>query len=190
MNDTRVHSRLVSFPLALVIFVCGAGMFQPCAGEIAVESATTTIICIEHLGASDKPVFPLVISAHKPTAAELKLFITRGDDPDFVKLIQLPRADLDRLVKELREWIKPPASRKTDSVDAVMRATIGLIEPATSGQTAPVEREKIVRALNREDASGFLRKLDGFQPHDATAAAVLKEELQNFKRRTQLNPKP
>jgi hypothetical protein len=145
----------------------------------------SSVICLEHLGESDKPILPLVIASAKLSRDDLKGLLGTPANPDHVKQFLFPEAEVRALGGQIARQLKQaPSTPATSGVVLVTVAGIPLGRQAAGEET---EHEKINRSLSAEDARRTLELLYRFQPADPAAGNELKKAVATFKRRTLLD---
>src|SRR5262249_28294447 len=149
----KVAALLAGSSLLLGIRVGAEGASAP------TNTSQTLAICVEHLGASDKPVFPLVIAAARPSPESLRTLLKTDMDPDFVRVVIVRESEARHLVKTLCGVLERGELAASNRVGAVLQVT--LVQSSSS--------LRATQTFHLEGASVILTELEHFQPSDAGA---------------------
>lgn len=142
----------------------------------------TTAIYLQHVGPSDKPIFPVVICATKPNDAELALAL--GDEAPLAGVVTVSQSDL-------RKSLAGVAGKLAAAKEAGEHKPLGTFKVTITqgkGDAARVltgDAERFSRALSREALPGVLAVLEKTDAH-AAPGSKLQESLAVLKARTGL----
>ena len=184
-----VHARFGCYAVVILLSACVLGSGTP-DGPGDSPARGILAISIESATDADKPIAPIILAEHRPTAEMLRTMLVRLMDEHVVNTVLLRRRELDHLSRQLRAWLTTAEARNASDDVAFVRLTISNFQPRELAAGTPQVGQQARRALNRESAAALFRRLEDFHPKETAAAAALKEALDEFKQRMNLQNQP
>lgn len=179
----NVSTRIVSWRAGLAAALLLTAIVTPPAN--ADDAAlVTTAIYLQHVGPSDKPIFPVVICEARPSEAELAQVLGTGPSRSLISIVKITKPDLQKCLVEVTDKLAIAQESGEYRPLGTFKVTV------TQGKTEvaralPADTERFARVVAPEAMPAIL---GAFETTDAFSApdSRLKDTLAILKARTGL----
>lgn len=152
------------------------------SANAAPAQTLTAAIYFQHVGPSDKPIFPVVICAAKPAAVELTE--TLGDEAQFASIVVISAQDLRGVLAGVTG--KVTAAKEAGKQNQLGSFRVSVTQALTDpGRVLPANTDRLVRVVGREAMPAVFSSLEKAGAYSAPNSQ-LKSALVAVKARTGL----
>lgn len=177
--SSTAYVRIFMIPLGSVGIMGIAANAEPANG--AGERALTSAVYLKHIGDSDKPILPVVISATKPSEPELKAVLGKNDSKHAI-LVSVTRDDLRRIMAELNKLLAPMKDEPKGHTYGTFCVTITETE-SDPQRILPEGTTRIQRTLRLKEILPVLVAIEKVERASRTRNERLRTVVASLKRR-------